>query len=228
MTTTGVADSTPPPGPEGPGGSREPSTYERLKQAILGGELAPGQQLIETQLATWCGVSRTPVREALKRLEQDGMVERGERGLVVRENSPAEVLDIYEIRIVLETKAAQVAAQRRTDNDLLLMKQLSRRMHEMGTSDPARMARSNAEFHRAVWRATHNDSLVDLLERLQMHVGRYPTTTLTYPGRWEDSSRQHDEIIRAIEMRDEAGAAKAAEAHFLSAREIRLALFSEE
>lgn len=229
MTTTGSAGSPPPwTSTDELAGVREPNAYERLKEAILGGEIAPGQPLIETQLAKWCGVSRTPVREALKRLEQDGMVERGERGLVVRENSPTEILDIYDIRIVLEAKAAQVAAQRRTDSDLLIMKQLSRRMHEMDTSSPALMARSNAEFHRAVWRATHNDSLVDLLERLQMHVGRYPTTTLSYPGRWETSSHEHDELIRAIEMRDEAGAAKAAEAHMVSAREIRLALFIED
>jgi DNA-binding GntR family transcriptional regulator len=226
MSTKPVDDPSPWAGGEPP--KREPSAYERLKEAILSGEITPGQPLVETQLAKWCGVSRTPVREALKRLEQDGIVERGDRGLVVRENSPAETLDIYETRIVLETKAARVAAQRRTDNDLLIMKQLNERMHQMDTSDPQRMARSNAAFHRAVWRATHNESLIDLLERLQMHVGRYPTTTLSWPGRWEASTKEHDELIRSIEMRDEDGAGRAAEHHFAAARDIRLSLFTAE
>ena len=74
------------------------SPYDMLKRAILSGGLAPGQSLVETSLAEWCGVSRTPIREALTRLEQDGLVHHYDGGLVVRVRSPEEILDIYETR----------------------------------------------------------------------------------------------------------------------------------
>src|ERR1700754_1808293 len=90
-----------------PADDRQPTPYERLKQAILDGELVPGQQLVEISLAQWCQVSRTPIREALSRLEQDGLALRTDRGLVVRERSPEEILDIYDTRIVLEAMAAR-------------------------------------------------------------------------------------------------------------------------
>ena len=81
--------------------------YEILQQAILRGELAPGQPLVETTLAARYNVSRTPIREALTRLEQDRLVERTDRGLVVRRRSPEQILDIYETRIALEATAAE-------------------------------------------------------------------------------------------------------------------------
>src|SRR5437016_3803193 len=85
------------------------SPYEQLVRAITSGDLPPGSPLIEVALAERFGVSRTPVREALTRLEQDGLVARGDLGLVVREITPEEILDIYDVRIVLEGRAASTA-----------------------------------------------------------------------------------------------------------------------
>ena len=100
-----------------PGATLPGGAYERLKNAIITGELGPGTHLVESSLARLCQVSRTPVREALTRLEQDGLVHQGARGLVVRERSPEEILDIYETRIVLEATAARLAAERHTALD---------------------------------------------------------------------------------------------------------------
>lgn len=213
--------SLPPP-------DRRPNPYERIKQAILSGELAPGQALVEGVLAEWCEVSRTPVREALTRLEQDGLIGRGDRGLVVHESSPGEILDIYETRIILETAAARFAADRRNPNDLLMMRRQLPRMEKLSDAEPAVKAAMNAEFHELVWRASHNRSLLDLLGRLSMHLGRYPATTLAYPGRWESGNTEHRALVDAIEARNSDLAAQIASQHFSTAREIRLKLWETD
>jgi DNA-binding GntR family transcriptional regulator len=201
--------------------------YDMLKRAILSGELAPGQPLVETALAEWCGVSRTPIREALTRLEQDGLVHHSEGGLVVRVRSPEEILDIYDTRIVLEAKVGKVAAERRTDHDVRMLSYALQRGKETDASDPAAMVEANELFHRMVWRASHNEALVDLLQRLNLHLGRYPETTLTAPGRWAQALEEHTELAEAIEQRRGDDAYDIAQRHFESARDIRLALFAK-
>jgi DNA-binding GntR family transcriptional regulator len=205
---------------------RKASAYERLKQKIMTGELLPGQPLIETALAEWCQVSRTPVREALTRLEQDGLVVRGERGLMVRERSREEILDIYETRIVLEAMAARVAASRRSYLDVIEMRRLAGRLEVMSTADEAVMAAGNREFHQSIRRASHNESLDDLLTRLDLHVARYPATTLSQPGRWEEANEEHRAIIDAIDQQDADRAHRLTTEHFTRARELRLALWA--
>jgi len=201
--------------------------YQRLKEAIRAGDLMPGQQLVESVLAEWCEVSRTPIREALSKLQHDGLVERNDRGLVVRERSPEEVLDIYETRIALEGTAARMAAERRNSHDLILLRRAMGRLDGLTTEDIDAMVRANRQFHTAVWRASHNTSLIDLLERLDLHLVRYPAGTLEAPGRWERSNDQHRAIVDAIEARDSDGAEKSAITHFTEARDIQLALFDE-
>lgn len=206
---------------------RKPSPYEKLTQAIMSGELAPGQPLIETALAEWCEVSRTPIREALTRLEQDGLIVRGERGLMVRMRSPEEILDLYETRIVLEAMSSRVAATRRSYMDLITMRRIAERLESMDTDDEHAMAAGNREFHQAIWRASHNDSLSDLLQRLDMHVARYPSTTLSQPGRWAEANLEHQAIIAAIEAQDVERAHDLTAKHFERARELRLALWAQ-
>jgi DNA-binding GntR family transcriptional regulator len=201
--------------------------YQRLKEAIRAGDLIPGQQLVESVLADWCEVSRTPIREALSKLQHDGLVERNDRGLVVRERSPEEILDIYETRIALEGTAARMAAERRNSHDLILLRRAMTRLDTMGTDDVDAMVRANRQIHTAIWRASHNTSLVDLLERLDLHLVRYPAGTLESPGRWQRSNEQHRAIVDAIEARDSDGAEKCAVAHFTEARDIQLSLFDE-
>lgn len=207
---------------------RAESPYEMLKNAILRGELAPGQPLVEMNLAAWCGVSRTPIREALMRLEQDGLVDRTDRGLVVRERSPEEIIDLYETRMILEATVGRVAAERRTDHDIRALRRLLARVEDVDATDPQAMVVMNQQFHRTVWRASHNESLLDLLERLNLHLARYPETTLQYPGRWKQAWQEHAELIDAIEARDGDRAYELALRHFKEARDIRLALFDQD
>jgi DNA-binding GntR family transcriptional regulator len=204
------------------------SPYDRLKQAIMSGELTPGEQLVEIALAEWCQVSRTPIREALTRLEQDGLAQRTDRGLIVRESSPGEIIDLYESRIVLESKAAAVAAERHTTVDLSAMRRAEDRYRRVPLDDINGLAAGNRDFHRTIWLASHNGSLIDLLERLHMHLGRYPITTLKFPGRHEVAVAEHQELIKAIGDRDSERAAKIASQHFTTARDIRLQIWEEE
>lgn len=216
------------PRPGQTGSQSRVSPYEMLRSAILSGELPAGQPLVETSLADWCGVSRTPIREALRRLEQDGLVNHSEGGLVVRVRGPEEILDIYETRIVLEATAGRVAAERRTDHDVRLLRYVHERSKEIQATDTAGMVEANQQFHRLIWRASHNESLIDLLERLNLHLGRYPETTLSAPGRWAEARREHGELIEAIGQRRSDDAYRIAQQHFTHARDIRLALFGEE
>lgn len=204
----------------------QPTPYERLKQAITEGELEPGEQLVELALAKWCQVSRTPIREALSRLEQDGLVERNDRGIVVRRRSAEEILDIYEIRIVLEATAARVAAERRTDYDVRILRRLIERSRPVTADDDSKVD-LNRQVHHAVWHASHNESLLDLLGRLDTHLARYPATTLSYPARWEEAKSEHIAMIDAIEARDATAAHDVTLAHFRKARDIRLRLWED-
>ena len=204
------------------------SLYEQLRDSIVSGTFHPGQQLVEASLAEMFQVSRTPIREALNRLEQDGVVVRRDRGLAVRESSQDEILDLYETRIVVEAKAAQMAAERRTSHDVVRMRHLSARMRDFSAdTDVSTVANVNRQFHRAVWKASHNESLIDLLERLNLHLQRYPETTLSHPGRREKAVEEHDQLINAIEARDTVQAAEIATKHFTAARDIRLSLWTE-
>ncbi|MCW2904841.1 MAG: GntR family transcriptional regulator [Streptosporangiaceae bacterium] len=202
--------------------------YDRLRAEIVSGEFGAGAALVELALAERYGTSRTPVREALRSLEQDGLVERGERGMRVRTRSPEEILEIYEVRISLEATAAAAAAQRHTDFDLIRITRAQTAMAARPTSEPAAMAAANRTVHEAVWAASHNGTIVDLLTRLNNHLTRYPATTLSVAGRWEEALKEHEDIIAAITERDSERASTLARDHMAKARELRLQIYREE
>ncbi|SNS00553.1 GntR family transcriptional regulator [Actinomadura mexicana] len=208
--------------------NRRHALYEQLKQSIYLGDLEPGRYLVESTLAAMYEVSRTPVREALLRLEQDGLVVRDGSGLTVRDHSPDEILDLYEVRILLEREAGRAAAGRRTTHDLLTLRKAAKRYEAVDVDNPRGMVETNREFHQAVWRCTHQLALLDLLERLDLHLGRFPNTTLTYPNRREATVEQHRAIVRAIEAREQERAGDLCAQHFSDARDIRLAQWENE
>lgn len=200
--------------------------YEELRNAIVTGRYAAGQVLSENALAAEFGKSRTPVREALHRLEIESLVERSPRGVRVRASSPEEILDIYEVRITLEGAAAKAAAERATEFDRTLLRSAHQAMLDADDTPEAKAA-TNRRFHEAVWTASHNSTLVDLLHRLNIHLVRYPSTTLTHGDRWEAVLREHEELLGAIEARDGEAARRIAEHHMFGAREVRLRMYAE-
>jgi DNA-binding GntR family transcriptional regulator len=134
---------------EAPTAGRRPTAvdvYEHLRDDIVARRLDAGASLVETELADRYGTSRTPVREALRRLEQDGLLERGRRGLQVRAPSAAEILEIYEVRIDLEALAAALAAERHTPLDLVRLRSAAANFEAAPVEDVAPMTAANQFF----------------------------------------------------------------------------------
>jgi DNA-binding GntR family transcriptional regulator len=194
-----------------------PLPYEMVKAAILDGTFEPGAPLVEAELARWCGVSRTPVREALSRLEHDGMIERRARGFVVRRRTPAEIADVCEVRGILESTAARLAARRHTPADRMrLVRALERAGDATADLSPGDLMTIDRDLHRAVWLASHSPTLVDLLERLLLHLGRPPSPAVG-PDRFAAAQVEHARLVEAVLARDADGAAEAAARHFAAA-----------
>ena len=190
----------------------------------MNGTLLPGTQLKEVQLANRFGVSRTPVRDALSRLEDLGLAERVNRGLEVRGLDPEQVIQVYDMRILLEVEASGQAAQNRNLNDILTLEALLERDRSLEKPTDAELIQTNLEFHRAVWKATQNPVLIDLLERLMTHLVHAPTSTLSVDDRQNKALNEHAKLIEAISDRDTAAARDIANQHFSTAREIRMNL----
>jgi DNA-binding GntR family transcriptional regulator len=201
------------------------SVYDQLRDDVVSGHLPPGTQLIETALADRYGTSRTPVREALRRLQQDGLVDRGDRGLQVPDRSADELLEIYDVRIDLEGLAAAQAAKRRTPLDLTRIAHCVGAMEAVDLTDTARMSRTNRAFHDAVWRASHNATLVILLERLQSQLSHFAATTFNSPGRWATVLADSQALAALIEAQDASGARQLAESHTMASRDLRLSIY---
>lgn len=208
-----------------PAKARPGELYERLRDQIVSGELAAGLHLVETALAEANEVSRTPVREALRRLEQDGLVERFERGLRVRLQGPEEILDLYEVRIVLESAVTRAAAERYREIDRIRLVTLVERMREVSAGDVETMAEIVHSFHRMLWQASQNPTYTEVLNRLAVHLHRYPTSTFADLTRWPSALAEHEELLDAVLARDGDRAAQLAIAHMTAARDVRISMW---
>jgi DNA-binding GntR family transcriptional regulator len=202
--------------------------YAALRARILDGSLGPGEPLREIPLAEEFGVSRTPVREALMRLESDGLARRDGRSLVVHAVSAEELIQVYDLRINLESEAAAQAADRRTAVDLASLEALWERDRALTAPTDAERTATNLEFHRAVWTCSHNPVLQDLLGRLNAHLVHAPTSTLSVGNRWETALEEHRMLVDAIAARDADEARRIAADHMTTARNLRLQLIREQ
>ncbi|MGV2950837.1 GntR family transcriptional regulator [Glutamicibacter sp. AGC46] len=202
------------------------SIHAQLKDDLLQGAFQPGDALREVALAERFGVSRTPVREALTRLLHEGLLERRARGLFVKEIDPEQIMQVYDLRILLEGQAAQEAASVRTEVDLMRLQALVDRDRALAEPDDATRLATNIEFHRALWRAAHNPVLEDLLERLATHQIHAPTSTLSVGSRWTEALEEHQCIVDNIRERDSANACGLIQAHMATAKALRLKMFA--
>lgn len=201
--------------------------YAELRAEIQAGRLPAGEPLRETAVAARFGVSRTPTREALRRLEHDRLLIPGVRGLRVRAVDTDEVVQVYDMRILLEGEAAAQAAGARTTGDLLQLEGLLARDRSLDEPADETRAATNMDFHRAIWRAAHNSVLDDLLQRLTVHLVRSPRSTLSAPGRWAESLDEHAALIDAVRGHDAERARALFAAHLGTARKLRLDLLRE-
>jgi DNA-binding GntR family transcriptional regulator len=214
----------------GPTGARHDgdSIHRELRDDILSGAVRSGEPMREVNLALRFGVSRTPVRQALGRLEQERLLDRGARGLFVKRVDAREVVQVYDIRIMLEAECASQAALSRDSSDLARLQGLIDR--DLALAEPSDRERTvtNLEFHSALWVAAHNPVLTDLLQRLSSHLIHTPRSTLSVGERWSEALAEHAEILAAIADRDGVRAELLARRHMQRAREIRLDLIRAE
>ena len=199
--------------------------YSLILEAVDRGDLAPGQRLVETELAERLGVSRTPVREALQRLEAHGVVTREGRSLKVATLDHSELGELYEVRQVVEGLAARLAARHAAPEEVEVLRGMVEADRAL-LDDPTALALSNRRFHRQMHRASHNRYLIQMLESIRRSMVLLSSTTLISPGRGTESLAEHDRIVTAIEARDEGAAQAAAEAHISNAYRTRLTLES--
>ncbi len=208
----------------GPGG--KPALHRQICDDLLAGRLTADDRLSEAALSERYGVSRTPVREALVRLEQDGLIVRNGSTARLRVRTAEEMNDIYRARAWLEQAIAEDAAERRGELDLLRLQHALEAGEGLdpATASSSDMRAANRAFHDALALAAHNAALLDLQNRLTMLVARLAETTLSAPGRWEEAHRQHTEIVDHVRAGRVEDAGRVARRHMDQARDIRLAL----
>ena len=188
-----------------------------LRDRILHGEVAPGARLNEVEIAGELGVSRGPIREALQRLASDGLVElQAHRGAFVRRLGPAEVRDLFEVRMALETTAARLAAQRATDAQLADLDALVHAGAEpIGHADVR--FQGARDLHARLAEATANPALAAHLTLVNQELRLLRTRSGEVPARAEHAVAEHAAIVAAVRAGDADGAAAAMEAHLRSA-----------
>jgi DNA-binding GntR family transcriptional regulator len=197
------------------------AAYRRLLDDIRSGALHPGARLRETELADRLGISRTPVREAIRQLEADGLVIHLPRqGATIRSLDHAEVVELYEMRAVLEGTAARLAARAASDIELAELVALNT---DLAMAPAAPQAREvNRQFHRMLLDAARNRFLVKSMSALQKTLLILGPTTLADPSRATAAVAEHSAVLTALQARDGANAEAAMRAHVDAALAARL------
>jgi DNA-binding GntR family transcriptional regulator len=207
--------------------SRGEQAYRRLRDAIQSGDLKPGDRLLEVELAKLLGSSRTPVREALGRLESDGLAVRDpHRGMIIAELDGNMIAELYTVREVLEGTAAALAARHASEAEISTLRQIADRDRTFAF-EPERLAVNNRLFHEALYRSAHNRYLLKTLNALHGSMALVRTSLAYSKQRIELTIRQHQGIVAAIERQDSKTAEETARAHIQDARKARLALVLE-
>ena len=191
--------------------------YSRVREQILSGELGPGVVLNQAALAHELGVSTTPLREALRRLAQQGLVELGaHRDARVAPLDPAEARDLLEVRQSLDPLAAGLAAHRRTAADLAEIRAGLDRLESLSSNPSAAQLARHRRFHAAIYRASHNALLVESLDGLWDKTDRYRRHALEVERSDEERAQraaEHRQLVEAIQDRDAAAATEVMHRH---------------
>ena len=207
---------------EVPHGSRGAIAYSRLRDAIREGRFKPGERIMENEVAEWLNVSRTPVRDAIRRLEAEGMLQHEARnGLVVARLDRQAVMELYVMRETLEGTAARLAARHASDMELQDLADLVERERQLAGNFEA-LARHNRRFHEAIHRSAHNRYLEKSLAAVNDSMGLLGTPLMLLPHRAQTAAAEHAELAAAIERHDADAAEEAARRHVRAAQRERL------
>ncbi|MCC8106793.1 MAG: GntR family transcriptional regulator [Clostridiales bacterium] len=195
--------------------------FQTLRQAILRGEIRPGERLMEIHLAQKLGVSRTPVREAIRMLELEGLVTTiPRRGAVVADITVSDMEDVLEVRLALEELAVQIVCKKLTQEQLNEMKALAAGFRRtLDGDDVGECAQADMVFHEAIYNATGNKRLVQILNNLREQMYRYRMEYLKDKSSHQVLAEEHAEILQALEARDEQRALEATRRHIARQKE---------
>lgn len=198
------------------------AAYDALMTSIRRGDYGPGDRLREETVAEALSLSRTPVREALRRLEAEGIVEHRPRiGSVIRQLSHGEVVELYEMRVVLERTAAEMAAQHGSAAEFDHLEEMNSAM-EAERETPAKAAAINKDFHQGLYLACRNRFLLASAKALNNSLLLLGRTTFHDLERVDQVVSQHSDIIAALRSRDPKAAGDAAEVHLQTSLRRRL------
>ena len=198
------------------------SAYERVLAGIRTGDLRPGDRLTETDLATRLQISRTPVREAIRRLEADGLVVHVPRvGATIRTLDYSEVMELYEMRTVLEATAARMAARAASDIEISELEEINADL-AAAVGDASRAYELNRMFHETLAKAAKNRFLIKSMAALQKALLILGTSTLADETRAREAVSEHEAVLGALRNRDGAAAEAAMRTHLEASHRARL------
>jgi DNA-binding GntR family transcriptional regulator len=197
------------------------ATYQTLRNAILSGAIGPGERLVERDLAELLAVSRTPVREALQKLEQERLVQKvPRRGMVVSGFTPRDLEEFYLIRTALEGLATGLAAERCTPERLRLLEELLAEMQDcIAGNEIFRYRNLHTRFNELIYQAAESPRLKVMLLQLRALVSQVAEYGYRLPGRLEAAQTEHEAIVAAIRSRNREAAEAAARYHVTRSRE---------
>ncbi len=189
--------------------------FHTLREAILKGELKPGERLMELQLASKLGVSRTPIREAIRMLEQEGLaVTIPRRGAEVAKMTEKDMQDVLQIRDVLDELAASIACEQITPEELDDLRCTMREFEEYTkTGDLKRIAEADVRFHDIIYKATRNPKLENMLSNLREQMYRYRVEYLKDEKNYPTLVKEHSEIVEGLSAKDKDKVTKAMHKH---------------
>jgi DNA-binding GntR family transcriptional regulator len=197
--------------------------YTLILEAIDGGVYRPGDRLVESELAERFGVSRTPIREALQRLETQSLLTRDGRSLIVASLDHNQMSELYAVRCELEGLAARLAARHATSEEVQVLQEMVEEDRAL-VDDPKALSRANRRFHKMIHMASHNRFLVQQLDLVHRSMALMADTSLAAEGRGEVALAEHQAIVDAISRRDEDAAYQALRDHISVAFVTRLKL----
>lgn len=193
--------------------------FERLETDLLTGKYQRGEYLTELALVEDLGVSRTPIREALRRLEQEHVIEISSRGILVLGVTAEDLADIYAMRLEVEPMVAARAAVAATDEEIAELREaLELQQYYVGRHDSDHIKYMDSRFHELLYRASHSTVFYDTLLPLHKKVQKYRKTSVENESRADKSFEEHGAILAAIEKRDADAAYAAMRAHVENAK----------
>lgn len=203
--------------------------FESLREAIIQGRLIPGERLMEIQLAEEMGVSRTPVREAIRKLELEGFVVMVPRkGAFVAGISVKDIVDVFEVRAALEALAAGLAAERITNEELEELERSLFQISEVSASQNiSAIVETDVNFHEIIYKSCRNERLMQIVTHLKEQIFRFRTTTLALPGRSKNALDEHRAMVEAISDRNVELAQQLAREHIENAEQSLLNALQE-